>query len=76
MAVRISSDLTLHVFIMLCVSELCCTNLCSLFECVIHEWIKKKSAQTRMLKNKIFKQKIGIAEKSQEQEGIAVMVMP
>ena len=34
MAVRISSDLTLHVVIMLCVSELCCTSLCGLFDCV------------------------------------------
>ena len=28
--------------------------------------IKKKSTQTRMIKNKIFKQGIGIAEKSQK----------
>ena len=34
MAVRITSDLTLPVVIMLCVSELCCTNPCGLFECV------------------------------------------
>ena len=33
---------------------------------LIHEWIKKKAHKLECLKNKIFKQEIGIAEKSQE----------
>jgi len=35
----------------------------------------RKSTQTRTIKNKIFKQRIGIAEKAKKQEGIAGILM-
>ena len=37
--------------------------------------LKTVSAYTRMIKNKIFKQGIGIAEKAKKQEGVARVVM-
>ena len=73
MAVCVCSDLTLHVIIMLCVSWECCSYWCGLFDCKpIHAWIK-------MIKNKSFKQGIGITGKSQETRkdhlGDSVIVM-
>ena len=37
--------------------------------------LSKKAHKLECLKNKIFKQEIGIAEKAKKQEGIAVVVM-
>jgi len=49
---------------------------CGFRQCkLIHEWIKKKAHKlARMIKNKIFKQGIGIAEKAKKQKGIAGVV--
>ena len=68
---HVSSDPTLHEYYLVCKLELCSSYVYNL----IHKWIKKKEHKLEWLKNKIFKQGIGIAEKSLEQEGIAGVAM-